>query len=145
MDKIRARRTRQTSFAMGDFNDDPVNASLTKYLGQVIKKNCIQWPLLCASNVYKMFKSVVASLGYRDAPNLFDQIIVSKTLYLWYTSKNYSVSASKYSLLLTSSPNGQYKELSFPFLGWRCFLQEVTGSLFFSSFYKKNLHQLNKL
>jgi hypothetical protein len=28
--------------------------------------------------MYKMFKQGVASLGYRDAPNLFDQIIVSK-------------------------------------------------------------------
>ena len=28
--------------------------------------------------MYKMYKQGVASLGYRDAPNLFDQIIVSK-------------------------------------------------------------------
>lgn len=31
--------------------------------------------------MYKLFKAGVASLAYRDAPNLFDQIIVSKNLY----------------------------------------------------------------
>lgn len=64
---------------MGDLNDDPVNESVKKILkaGDSVDNlkdgelfNCM----------YPMFKKGVGSLAYRDAWNLFDQIIVSQGL-----------------------------------------------------------------
>ena len=50
--------------------------------------------------MYKMFKSGVASLGYRDAPNLFDQIIVSKNALSDTLQKITVFTKLKYTLLL---------------------------------------------
>ena len=91
MDKIRAEEPDRLLFAMGDFNDDPVNVSLTKHLGAVGDKKELSEERPYYNLMYKMFKSGVASLGYRDAPNLFDQIIVSKNALSDTLQKNYSV------------------------------------------------------
>ncbi len=82
---------------MGDLNDDPTNASLTKYLNAKgdIKKVAVGDLF---NPGYKMFKKDgIGSLAYRDSWNLFDQIIVSsgligedKTNYKFYKSFVYN-------------------------------------------------------
>ena len=117
MDKIRAEEPDRLLFAMGDFNDDPVNVSLTKHLGAVGDKKELSEERPYYNLMYKMFKSGVASLGYRDAPNLFDQIIVSKNALSDTLQKNYSVyKAEVFAPSYLITPNGQYK--GYPFRSW---------------------------
>lgn len=80
MEKIRAKDPSVKLFAMGDFNDDPVSPSIRKHLGAVgeVKELSEKTPYF--NLMMKHYKAGIASLAYRDAPNLFDQIIVSKNL-----------------------------------------------------------------
>lgn len=81
MDKARAEDPDRKLFAMGDFNDDPVSPSVKKLLGAVGDPTQLSETSPYYNLMYKLYKAGVASLAYRDAPNLFDQIIVSKNLY----------------------------------------------------------------
>lgn len=81
MDKARAEDPGIKCFAMGDFNDDPVSPSVKKYLGAVGDPSELSDKAPYYDLMTKLYKAGVASLAYRDAPNLFDQIIVSKNLY----------------------------------------------------------------
>ncbi|MBG9377273.1 endonuclease/exonuclease/phosphatase [Panacibacter sp. DH6] len=61
---------------MGDLNDDPVNASLTKVLNakgrkEEVKENGLFNPWV------EMYKKGYGTLAYQDAWGLFDQIIIS--------------------------------------------------------------------
>ena len=73
------------------YNDDPVSPSLKNYLKAVGDKKELSEEYPYYNLMYKMFKQGVASLGYRDAPNLFDQIIVSKNALSDSLQKNYTV------------------------------------------------------
>lgn len=64
---------------MGDLNDDPVNKSVKKEINTVAKREDIQ-PLGMYNPMEKMYKNGEGTLGYRDAWNLFDQIIISEPL-----------------------------------------------------------------
>ena len=68
---------------MGDFNDDPRNASLSKVLGAKSKKEETEF-----GELFNPYSAIAASgsgsSAYRDQWNLFDQILVSKPL----TEKN---------------------------------------------------------
>lgn len=64
---------------MGDFNDDPINESLTKYLKAEGKKKKVDGKELY-NPMYEMHKKGLGTLAYRDQWNLFDQVIVSKAL-----------------------------------------------------------------
>jgi hypothetical protein len=92
---------------MGDLNDDPVDESLMKHLKvkpkiQVTGKGDLFNPM------WQMYKDGVGSLAYRDAWNLFDQIIVSSALtdksggYQFYKARVYN---KKFLL----QQEGQYK------------------------------------
>lgn len=117
MDKIRAEEPDRMLIAMGDFNDDPVNQSLTKHLGAVGDKKELTEDKPYYNLMYKMFKSGVASLGYRDAPNLFDQIVISKNALSDALQKKYSVfKAEVYAPSYLISKDGQYK--GYPFRSW---------------------------
>lgn len=64
---------------MGDLNDDPIDRSVYKVLGAkgkagAVKQNDFFNPM------YQLFKDGIGSLAYRDAWNLFDQIIISAPL-----------------------------------------------------------------
>lgn len=64
-------------FIMGDLNDDPVDRSVTKVLGakgkpNEVKKNGLFNPM------WQLYRNGIGSLAYRDAWNLFDQIIISE-------------------------------------------------------------------
>lgn len=81
MDKISKENPGIKMFAMGDYNDDPVSPSLNKHLGAVGDPSELSDSTPYYNLMWKHYKAGVASLAYRDAPNLFDQIIVSRNLY----------------------------------------------------------------
>ncbi len=91
MDSVRMKDPSTKLFAMGDFNDDPVNTSLKNILKAVgsPKDLSAQTPYL--NLMYPLFKKGVASLAYQDAPNLFDQIIVTGNVISDTVGKEYSV------------------------------------------------------
>lgn len=80
MDKVAKDNPGIKMFAMGDYNDDPVSPSLKKHLGAVGDPSELSDASPYYNLMWKHYKAGVASLAYRDAPNLFDQIIVSRNL-----------------------------------------------------------------
>lgn len=118
MDKVTAENPGVKIFAMGDYNDDPVSPSLKKYLAAVGTPQELSDKYPYYNLMYKLYKNGVASLAYRDAPNLFDQIIVSGNLYSaekitpTYTIYKAEIYAPAY--LVNSS--GQWK--GYPFRSW---------------------------
>ncbi|WKK57325.1 endonuclease/exonuclease/phosphatase family protein [Sphingobacterium sp. BN32] len=64
---------------MGDFNDDPVDKSLTKELGARVKKqDVIEGGLF--NTMYGFYQRGIGTLGYLGKWNLFDQLIISSPL-----------------------------------------------------------------
>lgn len=117
MDKFRAQDPNIKLFAMGDFNDDPNSASLKNYLKAVGDEKQLSDEYPYFDLMYKPFKNGVASLAYRDAPNLFDQIIVSKNLVLDKDQSRYSVYKSGiYAPDYLKNPSGQWK--GYPLRSW---------------------------
>lgn len=118
MDKVSTENPGIKMFAMGDFNDDPVSPSLKKHLGAIEKPSEISEKTPYYNLMYKLYKSGVASLAYRDAPNLFDQIIVSGNLYSpekltdTYTIYKAEIYAPSYLV----NKEGQWK--GYPFRSW---------------------------
>lgn len=117
MDSVRLADASVKLIAMGDFNDDPTSESIINHLGAVgkIKDLSLQRPFL--DLMYPLYKKGVASLAYRDSPNLFDQFIVSGNL----TQKNLPNEFSVYKteifapdFLITKS--GNFK--GYPFRSW---------------------------
>lgn len=118
MDKARAEYPEIKLFAMGDFNDDPVSPSLKKHLGAVGEPSQLSEKTPYYNLMYKLYKAGVASLAYRDAPNLFDQIIISKNLYSTdKLTKTYSLyKAEIYAPSYLVNPSGQWK--GYPLRSW---------------------------
>ena len=118
MDKARAEDPEIKMFAMGDFNDDPVSPSLKKYLGAVGDPSELSDKAPYYNLMTKLYKAGVASLAYRDAPNLFDQIIVSKNLYSpEKLTKTYSVYRTEiFAPSYMINTQGQWK--GYPLRSW---------------------------
>lgn len=117
MDDISAQEPDIKMFAMGDFNDDPVDASLTKHLMAVEKVSELSAEKPYLNLMYPLFKKGVASLAYRDAPNLFDQIIVSRNLISDKVGPTFSVmKAEIFAPAYLISKDGNYK--GYPFRSW---------------------------
>lgn len=118
MDKARTADPNIKLIAMGDFNDDPVSPSLRKHLGAVGDPSELSEKSPYYNLMTKLYKAGVASLAYRDAPNLFDQIIVSKNLYSSERlSPGYSVfKAEIYAPAYLVNSHGQWK--GYPLRSW---------------------------
>lgn len=118
MDKARAEDPGIKLFAMGDFNDDPVSPSLKKYLGAVGDPSELSDKTPYYNLMMKLYKAGVASLAYRDAPNLFDQIIVSQNLYSpEKLSKTYSIYKTEiFAPSYLINTQGQWK--GYPLRSW---------------------------
>ena len=117
MDSVRLKDPETKLFAMGDFNDDPVSSSLKNYLkaAQMPKDLSPEMPYL--NLMYPLFKRGVASLAYQDAPNLFDQIIVSGNLISDKVTKDYSVyKAEIFAPDYLINRDGNYK--GYPLRSW---------------------------
>ena len=114
-DEIRAEDPKAKIIAMGDFNDDPINHSIKKGLGTVgirdkVKDEDIYNPM---EVLYK--RKGIGTLAYRDAWNVFDQILTTGTLI------DHERKFETYKMLKTDifspeylrTPDGQYK--GFPY------------------------------
>ncbi|HPF64300.1 endonuclease/exonuclease/phosphatase family protein [Lentimicrobium sp.] len=66
-------------FVMGDLNDDPTDRSVAKVLGAKGKAEDVRKGDLF-NPMYQLFRDGIGSLAYRDAWNLFDQIIISEAV-----------------------------------------------------------------
>lgn len=64
---------------MGDLNDDPVDASVSKHIKAKGKKEEVGGNEFF-NPMWKLFKDGIGTLAYKDSWNLFDQIILSKQL-----------------------------------------------------------------
>jgi len=97
---------------MGDLNDDPVNESVRNILRAGDTVDGLE-PGDLFNCMFPMFKKGVGSLAYRDAWNLFDQIIVSQGLLgNDYSSYRY-YAARVYNREFLTQKDGQYK--GYPF------------------------------
>ena len=78
-DSVRTANPNTKVVIMGDFNDDATDASVVEVLGAKGKMNKLE-----KNDMYNpfwaMYKAGYGTLGYRDAWNLFDNIVVSENL-----------------------------------------------------------------
>lgn len=118
MDKLSADYPGIKLISMGDYNDDPVSPSLKKHLGAVENPQDLSDKTPYYNLMYKLYKAGVASLAYRDAPNLFDQIIISQNLYSKEKlTPGYSVfKAEIYAPSYLVNKEGQWK--GYPLRSW---------------------------
>lgn len=117
MDSVRAADPSTKLFAMGDFNDDPVSASLKNYLKAVPSPKDLSETTPYLNLMYPLYKKGIASLAYQDAPNLFDQIIVSKNVISDQVTKEYSVyKAEIFAPPYLVNKEGSYR--GYPFRSW---------------------------
>ncbi|WP_312901465.1 endonuclease/exonuclease/phosphatase family protein [Chryseobacterium taichungense] len=124
MDSVRAADPDTKLFAMGDFNDDPVSSSLKNYLKAQPSPKELSETTPYLNLMYPLYKKGVASLAYQDAPNLFDQIIVSKNLISDQVTKEYSVyKAEIFAPAYLINKEGNYR--GYPFRSWNG--DEFTG------------------
>ena len=118
MDRLRAEDPSIKMLAMGDLNDDPVSPSVRKVLGSVGDPEQLSDKSPYYNLMTKMYKAGVATLGYRDAPNLFDQMIASKNLYSTEKlSAGYSLYKTEvYAPSYLKNSEGQWK--GYPLRSW---------------------------
>ncbi len=65
---------------MGDLNDDPIDASVVRYLGAKFKPEHVKPTRDLFNPMYQLYRDGIGSLAYRDSWNLFDQLIISSSL-----------------------------------------------------------------
>jgi hypothetical protein len=78
-DSIRQREPMAKIMVMGDLNDDPTNKSLTKHLQAAADVQSVPEDGFF-NTMYTHFKEGNGTLAYRDSWNLFDQILVSRSM-----------------------------------------------------------------
>ena len=113
---LRAQDTEAKIIVMGDFNDDPINRSIKKGLdSQSDEEKTTATQLF--NPFENMYKKGMSTLGYRDNVNLFDQILISKTLLKnnkQHLYKNYTFyKAHIYNPPYLTNQKGRYK--GYPF------------------------------
>ena len=92
-DSILAINPNARIIMMGDLNDDPINESVLVHFGAKGKMSKVKQGEFF-NPMYEFYKKGLGSLAYRDSWNMFDQIIISKSLlgkdyshYKFYTAK----------------------------------------------------------
>ena len=117
MDALREKNPNIKLIAMGDFNDDPISPSFKNHLKAVGDEKELNEEYPYFNPMYKMYKKGVASLAYRDAPNLFDQIIYSKNLVSGSSAEEYTIYRTEvYAPAYLINKQGNYK--GYPFRSW---------------------------
>ena len=121
MDSLFSEDPYSKIISMGDFNDDPVSPSIKNILKTKGEREEMKLKEFY-NPMEDMYKKGMGTLAYRDAWNLFDQIILSTEL----TKKDYSsyryYKAGIFNKNYLSTPRGQYK--GYPF---RSFVNGYTG------------------
>lgn len=129
VDKLFNQDGKTKIIIMGDFNDDPVDKAILHSLGsQPFKcdpsttKN-IKLPDKELYNLsYNLFEKGSGTISYRDAWNLFDQIIISSSLAM---NEGISYLCDSFSIFnndLTATRSGKYKGTPFPTYGGNRYL-----------------------
>lgn len=77
IDSLQAIDPNAKIILMGDLNDDPVNVSMTEYVRAIGKKKKLKSGDLY-NTMWDHYKRGNGTLAYRDAWNLFDQIVISQ-------------------------------------------------------------------
>lgn len=93
---------------MGDLNDDPSDESLLKYLraapdASEMKENELY------NTMYPLYRKGIGSINYRDGLNLFDQIIISRTLLKKDISTWHFMKSRVFNSPFLMQQDGQYK------------------------------------
>ncbi|MDN3722917.1 endonuclease/exonuclease/phosphatase family protein [Aequorivita sp. SDUM287046] len=121
MDSLLSEDPYAKIITMGDFNDDPISPSVKDILKTKGERDNMKMKELY-NPMEDMYKKGMGTLAYRDAWNLFDQIILSSEL----TKKDYSsyryYKAGIFNKNYLATPRGQYK--GYPF---RSFVNGYTG------------------
>jgi endonuclease/exonuclease/phosphatase family metal-dependent hydrolase len=99
---------------MGDFNDDPTNISIKKFLKAMDKKDKIALKSLY-NPMEKMHSNGVGSLAWRDGWNLFDQIILSSELIKNDFSSYRFYKAGVYNKSYLTQKDGRYNKYPYRF------------------------------
>lgn len=102
---------------MGDFNDDPINASFKEVLQATgVKKDVKEGGIY--NPMDDLFRRGFSTLGYRDNINLFDQIYMTSPLVMG--DKDYSswkfYQANIFNPNYLINPSGRFK--GYPFRSW---------------------------
>lgn len=79
IDSLYAINPEAKIITMGDLNDGPYNKSVTRNLGAVGKRDNVSAKGLF-NPMYQMHREGMGTIAYRDAWDIFDQIIVSEPL-----------------------------------------------------------------
>lgn len=117
MDSVRTADPTVKLFAMADFNDDPVSSSLKNHLKAQANPKDLSDTNPYLNLMYPLYKKGVASLAYQDAPNLFDQIIVSQNLTSKEVTKEYSIYKTEvFAPPYLVNKEGNYR--GYPFRSW---------------------------
>lgn len=118
MDSVRALDPDAKLFAMGDFNDDPISSSLKNVLKAAPSPKDLSEETPYLNLMYPLYKRGVATNAYQDAPNLFDQIIVSGNLHnKGEVKSDYTIYKTEvYAPAYLISKTGNYK--GYPFRSW---------------------------
>jgi len=94
VDSLLAKSPKSNIILVGDFNDDPRNASVKKELGASDKAKKMEEGALYNTSA-PLFKQGFGSLSYKQAWNMFDQVIISQGLMddegIKYKSETFSV------------------------------------------------------
>ena len=122
MDSLFSEEPYAKIITMGDLNDDPINASVKEILKTKSEKEDLKLKELY-NPMETMYKKGMGTLAYRDAWNLFDQIIISTELAKNDYSSSYRFyKAGIFNKNYLATPSGQYK--GYPF---RSFANGFTG------------------
>lgn len=93
---------------MGDFNDGPYNKSITENLLGVGKRKKVKLKELY-NPFDKIYKQGIGTIAWRDTWDLFDQIMMSKSLIQKDFSSYQLYKASVFNANFLQNPQGQYK------------------------------------
>lgn len=108
IDSLLSKDSNAKILSMGDFNDDPTNASFKKILKTEGRKERVK-----AGELYnpmeEMLKKGIGSLAYQDGWNLFDQIYFTQELLKEDKSTYRYWKAAVFNKPYLANPKGQYK------------------------------------
>ncbi len=129
VDRIFDKNNYAKIIIMGDFNDEPVDASILKSLGadpfkcDFDNKPNVKVPEKELYNLsYNLFEQGYGTISFRDDWNLFDQIIISSGL---VTQKGLSYLCDSFDIVdsdLVATRSGKYKGQPFPTFGGNRYL-----------------------
>ncbi len=111
-DSLRAIDPTAGILIMGDFNDDPVNHSVTRHVRGKKKKESVR-PGEFFNPWTQYYKKGIGTLAYRDAWSLFDQILVSESLIAKSQNRYFYYKSTIYNPPYLIQPMGHYR--GYPF------------------------------